>query len=633
MWDVLRVALQSGQFQGMLGLRRWAASAGALLTVLAAVLVGSSLVSSAEQVVLSSAPAEFTVPSGAVLTDVRGTPVEEFSRASSPSGEVLRLPVLDPGRYFVLAPSGSVSGVHAPSVSSLVVSADVLDPDSVPGTWLSFAWAGLLVLLGCAAGAASGVLRVGFAAATLAGLVAWVVTGAASLAVLPILGFALALLAFLIVVFFAPRQGRRQRAAVGLLAGAAMGVSVGLSAVSVLVCAAVALLAAAALLLRSRTPALVSAGAAVVLLSGALVAPSAASASVEPVQVSGSQCESLIVQGSEQEGLECFRALAARIGANVPASEASSRVLTIAESVQQLDPTQVCRQMGEAMSSAAARWGPDRDDPRRLFVDLDPVCDYSSMHGIAPGVFLRANSDGLSDAIVALCSDSTPDEQQLADYEYKAQCWQGTGIMLARKFNFDPALFDICARAPREGIMNCSDGVFRELTDQLARSTDSSGSGFVPDGLTVASLCRDLSGELIGGCYRYVGEEAEARGNTQDKEVGAQAVFDVCRSGLPAEHDKYCWYAVGMITVRAYPSLKSNAALREADEFCRQAPVGEPMSECYVGATNAVLNRDRQDADIEAVCLWFPEEDRARLCENARFYYGHLLGADSSDFK
>lgn len=618
----------------------WLASVLVLLGTVATVLALSGQEPS--QDVFSLAPAELVVPSGGVLQDAAGATVDEFARSTGDGQDVLRVPVLDPGRYFVSTPAPTVAGAFAPTSSSIVVVADVLPEPASPAEapwWAVVVLAALAVLAGLSV-LLRGVASMALAAVVGVGLAVLAVAGLPAASAAGVVGFVLAVVAFALLYFSAPAGPWRSRAVPAVVAAAAVVVATALAPWPAMVALLLAIGVQVGGQVSARLTVPLSAFAAAVMVGAVLVSPAASADTWEPVAVSPEQCAQLLrgtpdpdsgqVVDRRQEGLECFRALAAQIGATAPVAEASERVLSVARSLEGIDPTMVCRQMGEAMSSAASRFGPGRSDPRLLFVDLSPVCDYSSMHGISPGVFLRAPSDGLADQVVALCSDATPDETRLADYEYKAQCWQGTGIMLARKFNFDPALFDVCALAPHEGLMNCSDGVFRELIDQMARSASPNGSVFVPQGVSVASLCRGLTGELIGGCYRYVGEETEVRAGTNDKTVGAQAIFDVCTSGIPAEHEKYCWYAVGMITVRAYPDLGSQQALGKADDLCRSAPEGEPRSECYVGATNAVLNRNAQDLRIDEVCAWFPPEDRDRLCENARFYYQHLVGSDAS---
>ena len=325
-------------------------------------------------------------------------------------------------------------------------------------------------------------------------------------------------------------------------------------------------------------------------------------------------------------GRDCFRAIGARLGANLPPEAASQALLTGLESVGVRQDSQ-CRTAGGALSYAAARWGAGRTDPRALFVDLAPICDYSSMHGIVAGAFAHADDATFTSQVLALCEPVSPDEARLNSPEYSRQCWQAAGIAMGRRTRYaDPDALLFCQQAEPYGLNNCTDGYFQELIDQKARAAADPAARLHPEDASVLSLCSALPDNLAGGCYRYVGEEVYYEGGTRAE--GLTKLEQVCTEDIPTGHAPNCWYALGMVSVRSllYGTFENLAAPVLA--ICPNAPTEQTLLQCLHGGGNAIVGLLGRDAPIERICEWFPEARREEYCRYTEAYRDHLREGD-----
>lgn len=328
-------------------------------------------------------------------------------------------------------------------------------------------------------------------------------------------------------------------------------------------------------------------------------------------------------------GRDCFRALGARLGANLPPEAASQALLSGLQSVGVRQDSQ-CRTAGGALSYAAARWGSGRTDPRALFVDLSPICDYSSMHGIVAGAFAHTDDATFSLRVLDLCNPVSPDEARLDGPEYSRQCWQAAGIALGQRTRYnDPDILLFCQQAGPYGMNNCTDGYFQEFIDQKARAVVEPNARLHPEGATVLSLCSRLPDELSGGCYRYVGEEVFYEGGTRKK--GLVKLADICRGDVPEGHRVSCWYALGMVSVRTPRYGTFDELEKTVLTACRTAPDRETLSMCLHGGSNAVIGLLGHEAPSERMCPWFPEEDRALYCPLMETYRERMRAGDPND--
>lgn len=328
-------------------------------------------------------------------------------------------------------------------------------------------------------------------------------------------------------------------------------------------------------------------------------------------------------------GRECFRAVGARLGANLPPGEASQALLAGFESVGVRKDAH-CRTAGGALSYAAARWGSGKNDPRKLFVELAPICDYSSMHGIVAGTFAHSGPRRFAADVVALCDAASPDETRLNSPEYSRQCWQSAGIAIGRRTGYnDPTALLFCEQAAPYGMNNCTDGYFQELVDQKARAAAHPETRLYPEDATVRSLCGSLPDELAGGCYRYVGEETYYEGGTRAQ--GLAELERLCTSGVPAGHRTQCWYALGMVSVRTllYGSFDELAAPVQA--ICPNAPTEQSLLQCLHGGGNAIIGLLGEGAPTESICAWFPESRREEYCGYTERYRDHLREGDPTN--
>lgn len=325
-------------------------------------------------------------------------------------------------------------------------------------------------------------------------------------------------------------------------------------------------------------------------------------------------------------GRECFSALGARLGANLPAQEASQALFKGLDSAGIRRDSQ-CRSAGVALSYGASRWGSGRDNPRALFIELAPICDYSSMHGIVAGAFAHSSPARFAADVLLLCTPTSPDETRLNSPEYSRQCWQAAGIAIGRRTRYaDPAALLFCEQAAPYGINNCTDGYFQELVDQKARAVSEPSSRLYPEGVSVLTLCSGLPGNLAGGCYRYVGEEAYYEGRTRRE--GLLELERICIEKIPDTHRTPCWYALGMVSVRSllYGSFEELAA--PVKDICPNAPTEQTLLQCLHGGGNAVIGLLGNEAPIEAICAWFPETRREEYCEYTVRYRDHLREGD-----
>jgi hypothetical protein len=325
-------------------------------------------------------------------------------------------------------------------------------------------------------------------------------------------------------------------------------------------------------------------------------------------------------------GRDCFRALGARLGANLPPEAASQALLSGLQSVGVRQDSQ-CRTAGGALSYAAARWGVGRNDPRALFVDLSPICDYSSMHGIVAGAFAHTDDATFASQVLALCAPVSPDEARLNSPEYSRQCWQAAGIAMGRRTRYaDPDTLLFCQQAEPYGLNNCTDGYFQELIDQKARAAADPATRLHPEGASVLSLCSALPDNLAGGCYRYVGEEVYYEGGTRAE--GLAKLQQVCTDDIPTGHAPNCWYALGMVSVRSllYGTFENLAAPVLA--ICPNAPTEQTLLQCIHGGGNAIVGLLGRDAPIERICEWFPETRREEYCRYTEAYRDHLREGD-----
>jgi hypothetical protein len=328
-------------------------------------------------------------------------------------------------------------------------------------------------------------------------------------------------------------------------------------------------------------------------------------------------------------GRECFSALGARLGANLPAQEASQALFDGLASVGIRKDSQ-CRTAGVALSYGASRWGAGRDDPRALFVELAPICDYSSMHGIVAGAFAHSSPARFAADVLLLCAPRSPDETRLNSPEYSRQCWQSAGIAIGRRTRYaDPAALLFCEQAAPYGINNCTDGYFQELVDQKARAVSEPGSQLYPEEVSVLTLCSGLPGRLAGGCYRYVGEEVYYEGGTRQE--GLLELERVCAEEVTDEHSTSCWYALGMVSVRTLQQGSFTDLAAPVNEICPNAPTEQTLLQCLHGGGNAVIGLLGKEAPIEAICAWFPDTRREEYCEYTARYRDHLREGDPAN--
>jgi hypothetical protein len=325
-------------------------------------------------------------------------------------------------------------------------------------------------------------------------------------------------------------------------------------------------------------------------------------------------------------GRDCFRAIGARLGANLPPEEASQALLTGLQSVGVRQDSQ-CRTAGGALGYAAARWGSGRTDPRALFVDLAPICDYSSMHGIVAGAFAHTDDATFASQVLTLCEPVSPDEVRLSSLVYSRQCWQAAGISMGRRARYgDPDTLLFCQQAEPYGLNNCTDGYFQELIDQKARAAADPAARLHPEDTSVLSLCSALPDNLAGGCYRYVGEEVYYEGGTRAE--GLAKLQQICTKDIPTGHEPNCWYALGMVSARSllYGTFENLAA--PVLEICSNAPTEQTLLQCLHGGGNAIVGLLDRDAPIERICEWFPETRREEYCRYTEAYRDYLRKGD-----
>lgn len=609
------------------------------LPVLVAALVAALLLTATstsgplapgEVVVLDTPNPNLEVPVGATITARDGKNPLVLERERTGDREILRLEDLEPGTYHVTWPGRGYGGAHTPERATYVM-VDAIDDTiddtgtggrdtPLPGPVTATATVALLLtaLAAVRAGRGTG-RRTAFSTGTLVGLALWGGSGWSSPAPATVAAWGLAAGVIACTLLTGRRNGDE------LLVTAALTVLLwpGALAASIAVAVAAASLPVAARATSARlipgmllTQILV----AVIGVVGTAGRPDVPYAGLDFAECARRESVDPAV------GRECFRALGARLGATLPAGEASRALLEGLDSAGVRRDSQ-CRTAGVALSHAAARWGADRDDPRALFVDILPICDYSSMHGIVAGAYAHTDPATFSASVLALCVPQSPDETRLNSPEYSRQCWQAAGIALGRRTRYeDGGVLDICLQAEPYGTNNCTDGYFQELVDQEARAASRPQTRLPPEETSILSLCSGLPGSLSGGCYRYVGEEVFYEGGTRAQ--GLSELEDVCTNRIPDDHMTSCWYALGMVSVRTLLHGTFDQLEQPPLAICPNAPTARARLQCLHGGGNAIVGLLGRETDVERICSWFPEERRKEYCDYTRRYVDHLKEGD-----
>ena len=578
-----------------------------------------------ETVVLDTPSPNLDVPAGAAISARDGATPLVLGRNPSENGELVRLENLEPGTYHVTWPGPGYGGAHTPRHAAIVM-IDAIDDTAtrgpVPGLndLPSVLIAGTILACGALAARAGRRTRrrLAFAGGAGAALVLWGAWGWSTPTVPGVFAWLLAAGVAAYLLLSDRRPGDEIIVTAALVVLIWPGGIVAFTGIA----------AAGASLFGGRlrpshllvATALLQAGAvaAVAYTSSGRVSPSYAGLDFAECARRDTVDRSV--------GRECFRALGARLGATLPAAEASAALLEGFDSVN-LQRDYQCRTAGVALSYAAARWGEDRDDPRALFVDIAPICDYSSMHGIVAGAFAHTEPATFSAGVVDLCQSQSPDEARLNSPEYSRQCWQAAGIALGGRSRYqDVDVLALCLQAEPYGMNNCTDGYFQELVDQKARAASRPGSRLYPDDATILSLCSGLPGKLSGGCYRYVGEEVFYSGGTRAQ--GLAKLQDVCTNDIPEAHTIECWYALGMVSVRTLLHGTFETLEQPPRSICPNAPTERAFVQCLHGGGNAIVGLLGKDVDVERICAWFPESSKETFCTLTRRYVDHLKEGD-----
>jgi len=587
--------------------------------------------------------ANLLVPGGATVRSLDGREPLVLRREPAGTDEMLRLEHLEPGTYVIDWPGRGIGGKHFGGRAAVVmveaVDTRADDPAArhARAVLVALAYASLLVLAFFAGRrrrpVVDGVLG--------AGIVAWTISGWSTPDAAGILGALLAATAAGVSLRRRGLYGNSTLLAATLTtllwpgtAVVALGV-LGASAAHV-----AGIVAAGGSPGRGvRPPAIASAGAFIAVLAVGAWAGHGGITGNWAVRTGGVPDGGLdLVDCVEQDrtdkqlGRECFAALAARIGANEPVEDASAALLELLSEFEKTGGRSdaQCRTAGASMSHAAARWGAGRDDPRALFVDLAPVCDYSSMHGIVAGALAHSDADRFATDVPLLCEASSPDEARLNSPEYSRQCWQAAGIALGRRTRYaDPTALLFCQRAAPYGTNNCTDGYFQELVDQKARAAAEPEAQLYPDGTSVLSLCSSLPDDLAGGCYRYVGEEIYYEGGTRRE--GLLELERVCTEEVPDGHRVPCWYALGMVSVRTLLHGSFDELATPVNETCPNAPTERTLLQCLHGGGNAIIGLLGADAPTERICAWFPAARREEYCGYTERYRDHLREGDPTN--
>jgi rhodanese-related sulfurtransferase len=586
------------------------------------------------------------IPEGGRVVTIDGREPLELERSAIPGGERVILEHLEPGEYRIIWPGPGLGGTHLDQEARLVIVDAVgahTRSDRGTGSGAYVAMAVMFVLAALAGSSArTGKLHLAFAGSLLVVTVLWAASGwhrpdpASVIAYL----FAAGAAAGTILTRRQPLDGLLVVTALAVLLWPDTMVTTG--AIAVTLAVLVALLAASTagqldtnsdrslrkLLGRLRTNQALSAASAVVcalLLSGAAWAAGTAAGEAARPALDFAECARR-AETDQILGRECFRAVAAELGASLPAAEASQALLDGLDAAGVRKDSQ-CRTAGGALSHAAARWGAERADPRALFVELAPICDYSSMHGIISGAFAHTDPETFAAGVLALCTPESPDETRLNSPEYSRQCWQAAGIALGRRTRYaEPQALELCAQAVPYGVNNCTDGYFQEFIDQKARAAKYPATRLHPSDASVLTLCSSLPDALAGGCYRYVGEEVFYEGGSRSE--GLRRLEEVCADEVPAGHRKPCWYALGMVAVRSLQEGTFEEFAAPVLDLCPKAPDEQTLLQCLHGGGNAVVGLLGQGVDIERICAWFPEHRREEFCEYTRRYQDHLREGD-----
>lgn len=616
--------------------------AAALIVIAAACQLlprGETLLGNGEVRRLPVSNPNLELPRSASIETVDGRMPLVLGRSVIPGGELVTVEHLEPGTYTVSWPGRGYGGTHFPAKASIVIveavdSAHMQKAD--PQRFLAVALLAVALLAALLAGRAAlgSRRRLVLGGALVAILGVWGGSGWATPGLIPATSMVLAGSGIALVL-----AGRaREHSGTLLMAGVAV-----LLWPSMLVGIAAALASALAGVLPAVGP--TGRGArrslptgvafAAVLVAGAWVG-NAGDVGNGIVRLGNVTDEGLdFAECAEREqsekilGRECFRALGVRLGANLPPQEASRALLSGLESVGVRQDSQ-CRTAGGALSYGAARWGAGRNDPRALFVEIAPICDYSSMHGIVAGAFAHSGPERFSADVLLLCGPTSPDEDRLNSPEYSRQCWQAAGIAIGRRTRYaDPTALLFCGQAAPYGMNNCTDGYFQELVDQKARAAIAPATRLHPEGVSVRSLCGSLPDELAGGCYRYVGEEAYYEGGTRRE--GLLELERVCTEDVPEGHRTPCWYALGMVSVRTLLYGNFDELAVPVNEICPNAPTEQTLLQCLHGGGNAIIGLLGADAPVERICAWFPETRREEYCGYTERYRDHLREGDPTN--
>lgn len=575
---------------------------------------------------------QLNVPAGGYLTDAEGHGLRVLEREAGIISDHITVEHFDPGAYTVEWPGSGIGGAHFPARATLVAVGTVVDvvgatsPLQAAVPWLA---AGVLALLAGLAGSSARAHRYRLLLAAGTGL--WASTGWSALSLAAGVATVCALVALALLLRGA--QGRRG----GIATAAIMGVLLWPSVLFGVVCSLVTIFVSSA---PARQRKITRSGAVLAGLLGTLLAVAAVTElsprlSTPSPAPGVTDCLDRYLEDLET-GRDCFRFVGAVAGANQPAANASQALLAeLAKIEGPLAVNAVCRQTGLAMSTAAARWGQLRDDPRQLVTALQPICDYSSIHGIPAGALAESADNDFDRKAVELCNSTSADTSYLSDAEYQKQCWQGVGVAVMRRFGMrDRRVFDLCQQAEGFSRGNCVDGYVQEYIDQLARVLADPGRRMYPEGYKLSELCRELEGQVTFDCYRYIGEEAFYRGQT--REQGADNLQELCRREQRTDSVYACWNAFGMVTVRTKnydpnPGNRTDVELwKLLDRTCTPLPAGDPSTGCWEGGMNALIGIRNADVDLDALCAPIPADIRERLCALAQAYVAHIKPADAS---
>jgi len=634
------------------------------VAVVAFVLIGASAalgysptVPTSHSTVFPAAPAFVEVPDGGQVVDAAGRPVPIVGRETGETSEVVRLTVLEPGRYGVVSQPGTFGGQFFPTVSSFAIVGDVLltfNPSTPGNPVVPGVLAGLAVALGAAAGAGRTRRRLITAGSMLVvvGVWGWIGMPQGGMSADGMISASLGLLGFVALVASRSSWPTTLPGTVASAVAAAGATIVLLAPPGGGTIAGVLMVAAGSVAwvsgLGSRKTRLVSGspgrwvvlavcGVAAVLgctwlFSSLLVTPAKAVLSPPSVE----ECARRVLMPGfgvtvSPEGLSCYQALGASIGAVTPPSEMSQRVVEMTRSVDAVSSSTVCRHAGMSMATAAARWNvAGRANAHGLFTSMGPVCDYAPMHGIAEGVATGIPDDQVRSVLTEFCNRKSPDPVILNDYEFASQCWQGVGLTLARLSHFDPVILAICADTAEGGKGTCPDGFVKELVDAKARARLGKRFDFLPEGTTVESTCPKVPDDTAAGCYRYYGEDTQL--DTGDRWSGLKRLKGTCRTSMEDHRESDCWYAAGLVATRAMVDSTLEEIRAFTMDLCLNSGSERNQGECMIGAVGQVIGsrEGAKSSDLEYLCSWFPDDRRTDLCEVIDWYIKHLLNVDAA---